>query len=297
MLRFQVLRTILDAYTFVWRERQDFLSLAFPAIVALGILSTLLTWLAMSAVPTGEGKGTETDGLGIGLAFGGLVLGVVSLGVWVMFAVAWHRRYLFPDEATTVRAALRWSRRQTRFLLLAIGVSLVAVGIGLLVLLVLATVGNLLQGGETLDPIGPGEGTEPGGAGVSLFGVVISWLPMSVLVLSWFVYARLSMLFPSTAVDHRMSFRECWQFTRGNGWRLGFIIALVAIPVSAIASLLSFLIAIPLTDLGLSGSLTAQFVGALIDETLAFIGIAVGVSALSIAYRGLMAGLPAVPPA
>lgn len=54
------------------------------------------------------------------MGFSGGTAGVVAstvivvalyVAVLVMFAVAWHRRYLVSSEATTVRAALRWRWR------------------------------------------------------------------------------------------------------------------------------------------------------------------------------------------
>ena len=54
----------------------------------------------------------------------------VAVFLWVVFSVAWHRQFLMPSESVTVGAALKWSRRQSRFLLLSIV-------IGLLILLVM----------------------------------------------------------------------------------------------------------------------------------------------------------------
>lgn len=269
MVKLLILHTVRDAYAFVWRERRDFLSLAFPAIVVLAILSTLLAWLAKATTPTGTGEGNATIGsesLGA-FAFGALVSIMVYVALWVMFAVAWHRRYLVPDEVVTVRAALRWGRRQTRFLLIAIG------------LFVLIALLWLIAGAL--------------GAGVFGAGILLMF-PLFFLI--GLVYARLSLLFPSTAVDHRMSFGECWEFTRGNSWRLIFIIVLVAIPVGVIALLMSLAVTTIVANFGVSDSLTTNFIVALIDQTFAFISIAVGVSALSIAYRGLMAGRRAASP-
>ena len=254
MLRIPVFTTVLSAYAFVWRERRDFLALAFPAIVALAILITLSARLAAAAGAAA----------GIGLGFGVLLLGVANLAVWVLFAVAWHRRFLLPDERATVRAALRWHRRHTRFLMLAIAL------FGLLAL------AGLLGGPLIMLVFG---------AVAGLGGALILALVLTLC------YARLSLLFPAAAVDHGLSFRNCWEMTRGNGWRLLWIVFLVGIPIGAIEALIDGLIG----GVFRSDSLTAPFLAALAGETLAFVGIGVGVSALSLAYRSLMNGHRAPP--
>ena len=265
MKQLAVFKILRDTYAFVWLERRDFLSLAFPAIVVLAILSTLIAWIEMSMAPT---RTDEAFGIG------GWVYSAVSLAVWVMFAVAWHRRYLVPNEVTTVRAALRWGRRQTRFLLLAI-----AVGVLAAIVFFAITIGAILF--------------------VTLFGGVWQMLHLAIFIAFLpvlLIYARLSLLFPSTSVDHRMSFSECWRVTRGNGWRLALIIFLIAAPVWVITYLIHVTIAAIFDFVELSESLTTDFVGAFLDEALWFIGIAVGVSALSISYRALLVAPSDAPP-
>ena len=247
MKQLAVFKILRDTYAFVWLERRDFLSLALPAIVVLAILRTLIAWIEMSMAPT---RTEEAFGIG------GLVYSAVSLAVWVMFAVAWHRRYLVPNEVTTVRAALRWSPRHSRFLLLAIGVSVLL--------------------------------------GVSMMAAMAGAIIVDFVLL--LIYARLSLLFPSTSVDHRMSFSECWRITRGNGWRLALIIFLIAALVWVITYPIDVTIAAIFDFLELSESLIAKFIGTFFDEALGFIGIAVGVSALSISYRALLVAPSDAPP-
>ena len=265
MKQLAVFKILRDTYAFVWLERRDFLSLALPAIVVLAILRTLIAWIEMSMAPT-----RTDEAIGIG----DLVYSAVSLAVWVMFAVAWHRRYLVPNEVTTIRAALRWGRRQTRFLLLAIGV-----GVPATIVLFASGFGAFLFGtlfGEVWHAL--------------LLATFIAFLPVLV------IYARLSLLFPSTSVDHRMSFSECWRITRGNGWRLALIIFLIAALVWVITYPIDVTIAAIFDFLELSESLIAKFIGTFFDEALGFIGIAVGVSALSISYRALLVAPSDAPP-
>lgn len=262
-----ILPTARDAYAFVWRHRRRFFSLAFPAVVILSIPNAFVL-----LAPKLAGGDDGWNLLLSGKTFVGLVsiLAVVEIAFYVVFSVAWHRRYLVPGDATTVREALRWRRRQTGFLLRFLALS----ALMLLVWLITAGVFALYYSGN------------PAESGIQGSLALVSGIFAPVVILTSYLYARLLPLLPATAVDHRMSFRACFELTRGNGWRLVFIIAVVGIPIwifSGIAQMAN----IPLFATGtLSGSLVAALVG----ETLTFIGIAVGVSALSIAYERLMAG-------
>ena len=248
MHRLPVFKIIVDTYAFVWHERQHFFSLAFPAILVLAVLGLV-------TLPTSS-NGVSVSG---GTIVFGIVSGLLFFAYWVLFSVTWHRRYLILDEAPSVGAALRWGPRQTQFLLLVIRVG------GLLVLI-------FLGGGLLLSLVSSGVG-----------GPLTFLVPFLVVASVWLIGARLSLLFPAMAVDHRMTFSECWEFTRGNGWRLFFIIFPVELPVGLIdriASLMSIS----------TGSLIANFVGTLVDVTLWIFGTALGISVLSIAYRALVAG-------
>ena len=252
MSKLPVWSTALGAYDFVWSERRPFLSLALPAIAILSILTKMLGAMWATAPGTDEGIGPTAvePSLGFGVVAVMAVYALATLAFWVTFCVAWHRHYLVPGEVATIRTALRWGRRQTRFLLLFIGIGVIIVLLGLI----------------------------GGSIGILILDPIILTLLLNIGIA--FVWARLAMLFPSTAVDQRMSFGECWMFTRGNGWRLFLVIFLVEIPIGVL---------ITVTDelLGQFDSWSETLVYALVNQTMVFIGFAVGVSALSIAYRFL----------
>ena len=100
------------------------------------------------------------------------------------------------------------------------------------------------------------------------------------MVLGYWLFARLSLLFPAAAVERTMTFRESFGLSRGNGWRLIGVLFLVVAPVSIVYGAWQIV-----WISGILGSLIGMMLGALIDQSLVFAGIAVGVSALSIAYR------------
>jgi len=88
-------------------------------------------------------------------------------------------------------------------------------------------------------------------------------------------------------VDDTMTFQHCWNLTKGNGWRLLTIVVLGSLPVWLAGMLLSLLANSILSGWGIEESLTAGLILNLIDQTLAFIAVAVGVSVLSISYQRL----------
>ena len=287
MHRVPVFKTVLGAYAFVWQARKDFASLAIPLVVVLATLLALYIWLWPPVFSPVFPDTLEEIEAAMAIRWSGSTLGsitvdLVNWAVYVVFAVAWHRRYLVPAEATTVGAALRWRWRQTRFLLLSILVFLIAgliYGVGIIVALVLATF------------------LVPNESQLIVSYAIYGFLVVVAALLALPVYGRLTMWFPSTAVDHRMSLRECWAFSRGNGWRLGVIFFLAAIPFAIPVGLIALFWLGIVFGSGPGGSLTMQFILALVQNGIGFIGTAAGVSALSIAYRELMIAGRAAPPA
>ena len=283
MHRVPVFKTVLGAYAFVWQARKDFVSLAIPLVVWLAIVGMLFSglWPQMFATTPEEIEAAMANRWG-GTMLGGLLFAAIYVAVLIMFAVAWHRRYLVPGELTTVRAALRWGWRQTRILLLTIAVGLIAALAYAVSLLVVSLIGVFLLGDQGRSAID----------GLAFAALVIA---AGLVVLS--IYGRLSMWFPSTAVDHRMSLRECWAFARGNGWRLALIIVLVAIPMVLLSLFVNVPMMLAVIGAGLFYSLTVKLVVSLIQLAISLIMTAAGVSALSIAYRELMAAGRGAPPA
>ena len=266
MQRLLIIPTLIEAYRFVWRERRDFVSLAFPLVAVLSLVGAALVWQARPDEAPTEG------GYPVALAIVGLVLGLLSLAFVVMFSVAWHRKYLVAHEASTVAAALRWSPRQTRFLWLV-------VGLGVIVTAVIFTgaIGPLLL-------VASASGGAPGPA--------VLFLLAPAVVGALLVYARLSLLLPAAALDHYLRFRRCWELTQGNGWRLVLIIVLASLPIWTASAVISYVTNGIVGATDLAGSLSANFLAMLIDQATGFVGIAIGVSVLSIAYRQLVVGGP-----
>ena len=135
MRKLPVWSTVLGAYHFVWYGRRPFLTLALPAIAILAILFIMFDAIRATAPDTDEGIGPTAvePSLNLGVMAVKVVYSLAMPAFWVMFCVAWHRHYLVPGEVATIRTALRWGRRQTRLLLIVIGIGALIVILSLVV--------------------------------------------------------------------------------------------------------------------------------------------------------------------
>jgi len=271
-----VFETLMEACAFLWHQRRDFVSLAAPAFVVMVILEMLFTGLFPEYVSdVNEGRERDVSGP-IGLFV--LTWIAIMAAMMAMFSVAWHRRYLVPDDAVTARTAYHWRLRHFGFL-----GALIVVGLweGLTYILVLFPA--LMVLGATTEILWPEASPEQ-------WVFVMPALAASGIteVCMAFVYARQSMQLPSAAVGRRMPSGECWKFTRGNGWRLAFIHILIVISIFAIAQMVEILQGL-LFD---SDDIRTYFVAVLSENLVWFVGLGLGISVLSIAYRRLMAGMP-----
>lgn len=266
MQRVPILGTVIAAYRFVWQERRDLFLLAFPAVTVLAVLGTLL----MALVSGGE----AASGGSAPAVLADIAVGALNLALVVLFSVAWHRKFLAPNETITVREALRWHTRHTRFLLYALGV----VAVTWLVILA----GSLV-------PILMSAAGGGGGPGTLL-------LILAAIAAALFVYARLSMLFPASALDRALGLRQSWQLTGGNGVRLAIAILLSSLIYLLLALVLGLALDAAVTDSVGRTSLTMRLAGTLMQQSLAFAGLAVGVTVLSVAYHELLRGSAAAAP-
>ena len=85
-----------------------------------------------------------------------------------------------------------------------------------------------------------------------------------------------------------MTFSQSAKLTNGNSWRMLLAVVVLPLAVMLFGGLLVLLIASPLFD-SLGSSITAQFLLSLISQSVNYIGFAVGITALSLAYRELTA--------
>ena len=246
----EVLATVGRAFRFVWTERNDFMTLAFLPILVMAIIVTIIA---------GTGPVDDLEAAAAANAAGFGIFVVINFLALTYFGVAWHRRYMIPQERATARDALRWQPRHWRFLWISV---LLSMGSGIAVALGLV----------------PTFLVTPAGAALATLAVLIG---------VGLAAARLLILLPAAAVDDFMSFRGGWAFGRHNSWRLFTLLVLATLPV------LFADVGLRLALSGLFGAapgLLGRFVEAFVFEVAAFAGAAIGISALSSAYLQLLQG-------
>ena len=279
-MKLPVFATVIQAYGFFWVRRTDFWRLALPAIIIVSLSGAIFawgTWMAYGRAGSfAEYLKNAADPEMVdfqSLFVLWLLAVIVFAAVFCMYAVSWHRLYLVPGEDISARGAYRWGGRQWRFLLSYIKVLLIMIPIFTVLAVILGGLAGVIAASA--------------GGGATLFGSILIAQALSALVVGWY-YARFSMLFPAMAVDAGLKVRDAWRLSKGNGWRLLWIIVFVALPVAIVTWPVNFGISVVLMNSGVISSLTANLLIALIGQFFAFIGIAVGVSALSISYKLLV---------
>lgn len=260
------IRIVGRAFKHVWDMRTDFLRMAALPIVALSILSTVM-WIVyppLAAPESFETMGQEQQlAVMVDLAFSpGRLLELIAVIIfYVMFAVAWHRVYLVPDEEITIARALSWNSNKTYFLF------------SLVIVVFLASMAGSLAGTLLLQVFQ----SVTGAAGFGLtFGAIMA--------ICFYVFGRLSPVFPTTAIDQRIGLRGAWRLSSGSGWRLAMIALFPYIPLSFVVWITLGLVTSVLATLGLDTTATGKLIVELVHQAITYFGLAVGVSALSMAY-------------
>lgn len=122
------------------------------------------------------------------------------------------------------------------------------------------------------------------GASIAVFAPVLMVL---VLGAAGVVYARFSQVLPSASIDHGLTLAESWTLTQGNTSRIFAAIVATWLPVIVVVSVAERLL---ILALGGSETFMALFVRAFVGNFVGYIGVAVGVSLLSLIYDHLRVG-------
>ncbi|MEX0852565.1 MAG: hypothetical protein WD036_04680 [Bauldia sp.] len=264
MKRLPIFATLRDALALVWRDRRDFVAFAYLPVIANALLGVALQSSLPSPLPN-DAAALIASLSGVTIAIW-LVSLVATIGFYIVFALAWHRRCLLPGETTTVGAALRWRARHWRFfgvtMALAIGVILAAVVLNFAA----APVAAALFAGNS-------------GAG-GIFSVVLSFIVVTLAM-------RFLLLFPAIAIDEPMTPAESWRRTRGNGATLFMLLFAISLAIAIVHQILVLAWVTALGSFAANGSLLALLALALLVQSLAFIGVALMTTVVSIAYREL----------
>ena len=137
----------------------------------------------------------------------------------VIFAITCHRNVLLGIGSTTKYGVLNWSFREWRYAGWALIAyfylyTFMALGVYIASLLI-----NFLPG--------------PHGTYYFIAFMGITMLP------GVYVFARLSILFPATAIEQKTTWNWTWDATEGNGWRLVIIVGLFPAVLFTVPALFS----------------------------------------------------------
>lgn len=119
---------------------------------------------------------------------------------------------------------------------------------------------------------------------------------VALLLVIGLVCSRFLPWFPAAAVDYPLGFADSWRLGRGKTWRLMWIFAIPTIEFAIPIELLGWGAGLILATTGLGGSLTASLLYFLLTQGIAYFGLAITVSCISIAFRDLTAGQAGPPP-
>ncbi|MEP4379136.1 MAG: hypothetical protein ABJ215_14050 [Alphaproteobacteria bacterium] len=265
------------AYRFLWNERRDLFAYAFLPVLLVSFVQIVGLWATGdwqlqfgSPVPAEPPLPVDPDARPVTVSFENvdparltatIANGVAAFVAYVMFAVAWFRRYLIGPEGMTVGAAMRWGPRHWRF------ISRFFMLIGLVLLLGFLITGPI----NLLTSVNPTLG---------IFGRA------AIVVGTLLITSRLLLVLPAAAVDQRFGFRDAGNVTRGKSWYMLGIYLFSLLPalfaLIVIAQLLAGL-AVSLTG----PSLSFLFVVLLVQQAIMFVAIASQVTALAEAFRQL----------
>ncbi len=252
----RVFATIAEVYAFVWQGRTEFLNLIFPAALILSLLQVAIGARAVAADPD--------SAQAAGLSWPLVILLILNIIFVTMVAVAWHRRFLLPDEHPGYLQQFQWRKRHFRFVFLTIKIVLLAV---LLAIVPLIVVGSFSIGAA---------------------------FPMTVAVMIgvYLILVRLMLTLPASAIDRKLTLREAWQLGTRNSWRLVSLTLLANVPISLGSWLILTVLFLMIGD---GPGWPGQFVEAFVAELFSFSAAVVGVSALSSAFLTLEGGRIGVP--
>ncbi len=141
-----------------------------------------------------------------------LPLIILEMYFCFVFVVRCHRLFLLNESPDSIKEALLWNKRNTTFMFTFIALTLGLGVIYILILLFTTSMGNL----QVLHD------------NSSVFWFYITAIPFG------YMFSRLSLVFPAIAIDKQNDFQRAWVISKGNGWKLFFLISVIPLTTSFI---------------------------------------------------------------
>ena len=179
--------------------------------------------------------------------------GLVQLALYALFAVNCHRLVLIGENAVPEYGLLGWSLRETRFFGWSIGLYVLYI-LAMVLPLLLVVIINMFF-------------TTPGANNWLEYAQYLALIPAT------YMMARLSLIFPATAVDERHDIAWALKLSEGNGWKLTIVVGLLPWILTYLKSLLI--------------RMDANALEVFATSMAGFILLAIEIAALSLSYNEL----------
>ncbi len=145
-----------------------------------------------------------------------LLLYIPETYFYYILVVRCHRLFLLNEQPNTYKEALRWSSRNTTFVLTSIALSFGMAVFFIPCIFVMVSIEDfaLWQDNRT----------------ALIFFITI---PIG------YLFSRFSLIFPAIAIDKHYDFHHAWDMSKGNGWRLFFLISVVPLITSYLVDIIN----------------------------------------------------------
>jgi len=252
--------TMREAAYFPWRYRQY----VGVWVLVFGILSTLSGLVGETLLYWGKG---DDKAISIGIILYAMSLWIPHSILFTIFAVLCHRMILVGEPARAFLWTLWWTKRETRFCVLVIGVYIVVAlllipFLGLLLLVfwtALKGMGTVLNSNDLMS---------------DELGKLFRKLAINA---SWgYFLGRFSLMFPAITVDLKPTLAWAWATSIGNGWRLALLVGALPFALTFVNNGLNF-----------SGLEPFPWILSFVQYLLWYTFGAIEIAVLSIAFREL----------
>jgi hypothetical protein len=197
-------KVVMGAFLVPWWNRRAFARALAVPLVSLAVL-TLSWYYANEFLPN----------------FVKWLLYVLYGLLFTLFAVTCHRLVLLGPESVATRLAPRWSWRESKFLAWMVVAWVFSMAVWFLLLNAISI--------PLFNAFKPAsDESQPW----------FEWLVHASKIPAFYVFARLCLVFPATAIDNKPGLKWTWNLTRGNGWRLVVVVGVLPWMISHLAGLL-----------------------------------------------------------
>lgn len=137
---------------------------------------------------------------------------ILELYFYFIFVVRCHRLFLLNESPESIRGALLWDKRNTTFMFTSFAL---VFGLGVMFIPTIMFASPIGKHFVFRDDS-------------FMYLVYLTSIPFG------YMFSRLSLVFPAIAVDEQNDFQRAWLISKGNGWKLFFLISIIPLTTSFI---------------------------------------------------------------